>query len=399
MTIDTICASCIEAIRNAGYNDSTIFNYEGVIRRFKTFCEERGITEYSCAIGKLYADDVISKITGNFSLNRFHTQGRFISLVNSYFNTGRFDFSMRKKGRISPNNSYHKLIYVEYQKYLHLKYSNLNTINFYEYGMYRLLQFLDTYSIVNLKHLKTNIIYQYIKETKPTQQRAVLCELRGIFRYLERTDLLTILEGIHAPRFKRIIPTLTDAENQRIKTTIDDHKITLRDTAIVILGLSCGIRACDLIRLRLSDINWLNETITFKQSKTDNFVCLPLIPAVGNAIARYISEERPNVESDILFIRQLAPFTPFNDHAACYSIVKRVFQKANIEKGSRIFGMHMLRHNVASTMVKNEIPIETIAAILGHSNPDTTDIYITTDETRLKDCVLPMNGISKKVNT
>ena len=58
----------------------------------------------------------------------------------------------------------------------------------------------------------------------------------------------------------------------------------------------------------------------------------------------------------------------------------------------------MLRHNAASTMVKNEVPIETIAAILGHSNPDTTDIYITTDAIRLKECVLPMNGISKEVH-
>ena len=60
--------------------------------------------------------------------------------------------------------------------------------------------------------------------------------------------------------------------------------------------------------------------------------------------------------------------------------------------------MHMLRHNAASTMVKNEVPIETIAAILGHSTPDTTDIYITTDVERLKDCVLSMDGISKEVN-
>ncbi len=58
----------------------------------------------------------------------------------------------------------------------------------------------------------------------------------------------------------------------------------------------------------------------------------------------------------------------------------------------------MLRHNAASSMVKNQVPIETIAAILGHSSPDTTDIYITTDEMRLLECVLPMDGISKEVN-
>lgn len=48
-------------------------------------------------------------------------------------------------------------------------------------------------------------------------------------------------------------------------------------------------------------------------------------------------------------------------------------------------------------MVKNEVPIETIAAILGHAAPDTTDIYITTDVKKLKECVLSMDGISREV--
>jgi hypothetical protein len=64
MTIDAICASCIEAVRKAGYNESTIFNYEGVVRRFKEFCKERDVNVYSCEIGKKYADNVISKKTG-----------------------------------------------------------------------------------------------------------------------------------------------------------------------------------------------------------------------------------------------------------------------------------------------------------------------------------------------
>lgn len=399
MNIETICAACIKGIRNTGYNESTIFNYEGVIRRFKIFCKEKGITEYSYDIGKLFADDVISKKTGKFSLNRYHTQGRFISLIDSYFNTDEFDFSMRRKGRVSPDNSCHKFIYEEYQNYLHSVYNNANTIHFYEYGMYCLLQFLNNHNITDLKQLKADIIFQYIKETKLTRQREVLSELRGIFRYLKKPDLLTCIRGIHAPRIKRIIPTLTDAENQNIKNAMEDGKVTLRDTAIVIMGLSCGIRACDLIKLKLSDINWLDETISFKQSKTGNPICLPLTSTVGNALARYISEERPHVENTFLFLRQLAPFSPLSDHAACYSIVSRVFHKAGIEKGIRIFGMHMLRHNAASTMVKNEVPIETIAAILGHSSPDTTDIYITTDENKLKDCVLTMKGISKEINS
>jgi site-specific recombinase XerD len=50
-------------------------------------------------------------------------------------------------------------------------------------------------------------------------------------------------------------------------------------------------------------------------------------------------------------------------------------------------------------MVENAVPIETIAAILGHSDPNTTGIYITTDEKRLKECVLPFGTISREVRS
>lgn len=397
MTIDKICSACINALRAENYNESTIFNYEGVIRRFKQFCKDRDVSMYSSEIGKAYADDVISKKTGKFSKNRYHTQGRFYRLIDSYFSTGTFDFSLMKKGRIIPDNEEHQRIYTEYQDYLLTIYDNANTRHFYEYGMYCLLQFLNGKGLTDINQLSPSLIMDYIKATKTTRQREMLCELRGIFRYLERIDLYNAIAGIHAPRIKKIIPVLTDAELQKIYDCIAEGKLSLRDAAIVILGLSCGIRACDLIALQLSDIDWDNETIQFKQSKTGNVVCLPLTERVGNALFRYITEERPKIQSGYLFLRSFAPYAPFADHAACHSIVSKAFRVAGIDNNHRISGMHMLRHNAASTMVKNEVPIETIAAILGHATPDTTDIYITTDVKRLKECVLSMDDISREV--
>lgn len=397
MSIDEICNLLLKALADAGYNESTIFNYQGVIRRFKTYCRERGVTEYSPEIGQPYADDVISEKTGKFSNNRYHTQGRFIRLLNSYFYNGEFNFEMMKRGRIQPENPIHLRIYKEYLTYLSETYDNENTRHFYEYGMYCLLQYMHRNSIENTECLTVEDIYGYLAESKPERLREILCELRSIFRYLFREDLTNAIAGIHGPRFKRIIPTLTDGEFDRIRDVIEQELISLRDSAIVLTGLTCGIRACDLIRLKLSNIDWVNETISFRQSKTGNMVCLPLTVAVGNAIARYICEERPAADNDYLFVRQLAPFDPLADHASCHAVVSRVFRKAGISKDSRIFGMHMLRHNAASTMVKNQVPIETIAAILGHSSPDATDIYITTDVESLKACVLPMTNISTEV--
>lgn len=65
MTIETICNLLLDALTEAGFNESTLFNYKGVIRRFETFCNEKGVTDYTPEIGQAYADDVISKKPGN----------------------------------------------------------------------------------------------------------------------------------------------------------------------------------------------------------------------------------------------------------------------------------------------------------------------------------------------
>lgn len=398
MEINTICDAILSALDEASYHEHTIFNYKGVVRRFKAFCNNKGITEYTPDFGQTYADNVISIKTGKFSKNRYHTQGRFIRLLNSYYSTGIFDFATLKCGKVEPSHYKHIKIYRDYSAFLQTKYTNENTIHFYEYELYYFLQHLDKIMVFNIEELSPSIVIDYLKFTKQCRQRAVLCGLRLFLKYIERDVLYASIEGIHAYRAKKIIPTLTDDEQCHLKDTIESGKVTCRDAAIVLLGLASGIRACDLVNLKLSDIDWVNETISFKQSKTGNPVCLPLTTPIGNAIASYISEERPKTDNDFLFVRLLAPFKPLTGHASCYAVVKRVFKQAGISKDNRIFGMHMLRHNAASTMVKNEVPIATIAAILGHASTDTTDIYITTDETRLKECVLPMVGISTEVN-
>ena len=63
-----------------------------------------------------------------------------------------------------------------------------------------------------------------------------------------------------------------------------------------------------------------------------------------------------------------------------------------IFKGGKLYLLELKSHNGKS------IPLATIAAILGHAGTRTTDIYITADINNLKECVLPLVGISRKVN-
>lgn len=398
MSIDTICKLLMEALAEAGFKESTLFNYRGVIRRFKTFCKEKGVSDYNTEVGQSYADDVISKITGKFSKQRYFSQGRFVRLLNSYYLTGAFDLSVMKRGQAEPVNESLNRFYKDYISYLETRYLNENTLAFYRYEVLCLFRYLEIVGISDLSSITAMTVVDYLKTSKQNRQRAILCGLRLYFTYIERDDLFAVIDGMHAYRSKRIIPVLTDGEMFRLQEMIESKAISHRDSAIILLGLSTGIRAIDLINLRHSSIDWDREIISFKQSKTGNLVCIPLTLSVGNAIVRYLYEERPSANNDYLFVRDLAPYDPLSGHSSCYFIVKKAFEKAGISKDARIFGMHMLRHNAASVMVRNEVPVSTVAAVLGHANTDTTDIYITTDEVKLRECVLPMTNISGEVN-
>ena len=66
--------------------------------------------------------------------------------------------------------------------------------------------------------------------------------------------------------------------------------------------------------------------------------------------------------------------------------------------GERFCGIHFLRHNVASNLINKNMPIETVAAVLGHASPDTTNIYITVNEDKLRECTLSLNLLEDEDN-
>jgi integrase len=396
--IDDLCDAFIAAITDAGYAQKNIENYRQVSNRLKKFCAENGYDTYTAHIGQMFADNVFNEKTGKFVRYRYVMYGRFIRLINSFYFQGAFDFSTVTKEKNLPTSKYLVQLYHDYTEHLKSQYSNIGTVGFFQNGILRLLCYMEKTGIPSLTDLSAADVIDYICSWSQEQQRNVLCILRNIFRYFGREDLYFVVAGIHTYRTKRIVPMFTDDEVASIKETLSLPCVSRRDAAIFLLGFTTGMRAADVVDLRLSNIDWKNETIFFQQSKTGNAVCLPLTTDIGNSIYRYILEERPNVDDDHIFLRSQAPFRPLEGHSTCYCIVSNILQRAGIQKNDRIWGMCMLRHNAASMMVQNSIPLTTIAAILGHTGTRTTDIYITTDINNLKECVLPLIRIPREVN-
>jgi len=156
-----------------------------------------------------------------------------------------------------------------------------------------------------------------------------------------------------------------------------------RDRAILLLLARFGLRAGDILRLRIPDIDWKGASISVS-GKGRRQTLLPLTEEVGQAIIEYLREARPTTDTDALFIRSRAPHRAFANHAAISVIVTRAMDRAGISSPSR-GAAHLLRHSVATSMLRNGASLQDIAAVLRHRSIATTQIYAKVDVNSLRE--------------
>ena len=160
-----------------------------------------------------------------------------------------------------------------------------------------------------------------------------------------------------------------------------------RDRAILLLLARLGLRAGDIVHLRLSDIDWKGAWL---------HVCgkgrcptrLPLTQEVGQAIVSYLQNGRPGTKADTLFVRCRAPFRAFGNHCAVSVIVDRALRRAGVARPSR-GAAHLLRHSVATSMLRQGATLQDIAVILRHRSIETTQIYAKVDVVALQQIAQP----------
>jgi len=146
-----------------------------------------------------------------------------------------------------------------------------------------------------------------------------------------------------------------------------------RDRAILLLLARLGLRAGDILEMRIDDIDWKAAWISVR-GKARRLTKLPLTQEVGRAIVEYLKEGRPPADTDILFLRSRAPFRAFASHAAISVIVKQAMRRAGVTCPSR-GAAHVLRHSLATSMLRHGASLHDIAAVLRHRSIETTQIY------------------------
>jgi len=99
-----------------------------------------------------------------------------------------------------------------------------------------------------------------------------------------------------------------------------------------------------------------------------------LLADVGNVIADYILNGRPDSHQPYIFLRTRAPYRNCQDILPVMDS-RKMMKAAGSGRGKGPEGFHCLRHSLAARLLAEETPLPIISSILGHRDKDSTKIY------------------------
>lgn len=164
-----------------------------------------------------------------------------------------------------------------------------------------------------------------------------------------------------------------------------DTVVGRRDYAVILLLARLGLRAAEVARLQLDDIDWHHGEITVcGKGRRDER--MPLPAEVGQALVDYLMRSRPTDVPELrtLFLAARAPRRPM-DRVTVSSMIGRTCVRAGIDP----VGAHLLRHTLGEEMIRAEVPLAAIGQVLRHHDPATTTTYARVDVERLRGLARP----------
>jgi site-specific recombinase XerD len=402
----TALESCVEKVleelRKAGYCQSTILYYKRAYGRLLKAAANMQTDTFNDALAEYFANDSANTKTGQYCHLRKRLHNSCIRKLRECEEKGYVGWKPCVKSKVNkPVTIGFQNIHADFLEYLKSEKKSKNTIDSYRNISCKFLTFIEKLGYTCLKTVPLELIHEFFCEIRSTWDsgslRTAASGLRSFLSFVENGGRLLAAVPNKLLRKRTIIPVLTQEEEQAVWDVLKTDAISSRDKAIMVLALLTGLRAVDIVNLRLNDIDWKCDVISISQRKTKEPLILPLLPAIGNAMLKYIVNERPKSDSSYVFLSCNAPNKPLKEHSSCYAIVRNIFFRAGVRSGNELKGTRLLRHHMASKMLKKGVAVQTISLTLGHVNPNSAEIYLTTDEKKLRECALTLSIIPVKV--
>lgn len=192
-----------------------------------------------------------------------------------------------------------------------------------------------------------------------------------------RSGLLAAVPRLAHWRLSEVPRCLPPDDVERLIASCDSSTtVGIRDRAILLLLSRLGLRAGDIVGLRLTDLDWKDAWLLVR-GKGRREARLPLTQEIGDAIVSYL-RRRPAADTDALFLRTRAPWGALRSHCAVSVLVDRALRRAGVKRPAR-GAAHLLRHSVASSMLRQGASLQDIATLLRHRSVETTQIYAKVD--------------------
>jgi len=233
------------------------------------------------------------------------------------------------------------------------------------------------------------------RRVRRSYAKSMVTALRSFLRYLQQRGAITAdiaagVPGVANWRFSHLPKALTPAQVERLLRCCDRNTaMGQRDYAILLLLARLGLRAGEVVAMTLDDLDWeAGEFIV--RGKGERLERLPLPRDVGAALAHYLRYVRPPCSSRRVFIRMKAPHCGFSGAAAICDVVRRALWRAELDPDFK--GAHLLRHSLATNMLRRGASLEQIGQLLRHRQANTTQIYAKVDIEALRRISLPWPG-------
>ena len=208
---------------------------------------------------------------------------------------------------------------------------------------------------------------------------------RGVVRAGIEGAVPAIREWKHA----RLPRAIADADVARVLAAVDQTRPNgRRDRAILLLLSRLGLRAAETAALTVKDVDWHNGAVRVA-GKGGRERELPLPADVGAALVAALRSRPPTSPPDVIFVTARPPYRQLSGSTVS-DIAKRALRRAGVTVPRP--GAHVFRHAFASQMVRRDVPMKTVADLLGHARLETTTIYAKLDRETLATIALPWPG-------
>lgn len=395
-TFEELIATATAYMTSQRYSLKMIDHYQRIWRYVGDYLKQKGIKEYTPEVGTQYLIDTTGDTTSKDLPKSKRMCIRIVSSLSDFCVSGCF----RKRKLNTPAEELTGEIGLTIAKYIiELKQVNgysKHTVQSHKLYLSRFLKYLNECKIYNFASFRPEVMISFannLAEYSVITRHLMLLKTNQFLKYLYEQRILFTDYSIVTPKDKYVrqpkLPSYYSPEEiTQLLDSIDRSNANgKRDYAMILLVVRLGLRRSDVINMKFNNIDWEHEKIILDQQKTKVSIELPLFQDIGKAIIDYLKYGRPESNLSFVFLRLIPPYDNMDENAL-HGALQKYMRLSGIKYDERKHGPHALRHSLATTLLKQNIPLPVISGVLGHQRTESTLDYLRIDTNSLRKCAL-----------